>query len=45
MREVFGDYTAIFLAAGMLGLVAAGMALRISHTGLARRPDPGAAAA
>ncbi|MFN8620727.1 MAG: MFS transporter [Chloroflexota bacterium] len=41
VREVFGDYTAIFLAAGLLGLVAAAMALRISHPGLARRPDAG----
>ena len=37
MREAFGDYTAIFLAAAMLGLVAILLALRISHTGLAAR--------
>ena len=32
-RQVLGDYTLVFLSAGALGLIAAGLALRISHDG------------
>lgn len=35
-REILGDYTAIFLAAALMGVIAAGLALRISHTGVVR---------
>jgi MFS family permease len=49
VRDAFGDYSAIFLAAGLMGLVAAGMALGISQPGVGprapatTRPSPDAA--
>jgi sugar phosphate permease len=46
VREAFGDYSAIFIAAALLGGVAMLLALRISHTGLAPQArDPEGAAA
>jgi MFS family permease len=45
VRQTFGDYSAIFLAAALLGFVAAGMATRISHPGVATSSDEVAAAA
>ena len=36
VHDALGDYTSIFLAASLLGFVAAGLALRISVPG---RPD------
>ena len=37
IHQAFGDYTAIFLGAALLGVVAAGMALRISQPGVVAR--------
>ncbi len=37
VHDVLGDYTSMFLSAGLLGFIAAAMALRISVPG---RPDP-----
>ncbi len=46
-REVLGDYTLVFLSAGALGLVAAGLALSITESGrrssVAREPAAAAA--
>ena len=41
VHDVLGDYTSMFLAASLLGFVAAGLAMRISVPG---RPEPGTAA-
>jgi predicted MFS family arabinose efflux permease len=37
VHDVLGDYTSMFLSAGLLGFIAAAMALRVSVTG---RPGP-----
>ena len=37
VHDVLGDYTSMFLSAGLLGFIAAAMALRISVPG---RPGP-----
>ena len=42
VHDILGDYTSMFLSAGLLGFIAAAMALRISVTG---RPTPTAAGA
>jgi MFS family permease len=38
MHDLLGDYTVVFVSAGLLGFVAAGMALRISVAGRAAVP-------
>jgi MFS family permease len=38
VHDAFGDYTSMFLSAGLLGFIAAAMAMRISVTGRPDRP-------
>ena len=40
MHDLLGDYTAVFLSAGLLGFIAAGMTLRISVAGRTAVPPP-----